>query len=458
MRSHYKKNVTNIFSVYFNFLNLSFLAKRRRIMAFTDLIANDISFEFESKEELQKAILIPVMNGLIQKGNIKTYFVLIASKKFRLLDKRKVVSYSVSTLFDWYHKYQNMGDLAFTPKKRKDKGKTRVLSDKILAFILEIISNNPKLTSKQVFIKTCTKFPESFFSFSTIYRYIKNNDLLKSTKQNNQEMKAFEASHPNYMWQTDIMYGPYLYVTHNKKKQVYLFAIIDDYSRYIIAAQFFFTEELRPFLHILKNGILTKGLPRMLYVDNGKIYHSNRLARITAALHISLIHTKIHSPTSKGKIERFFRTVRMQFLNEYTDFTGITLEQLNKDFQLWLNGSYHTAVHSTTKKTPHDRFFTSSYPIHLPQNPDKVELIFWEEKERRVRTDSTISLYSVIYEVPQHLKNKKVRIRFDPEKLQLPDYKFQVFDGPDFAGYATRLNRQNNFEKKRQTIDYSNIL
>ena len=99
-------------------------------------------------------------------------------------------------------------------------------------------------------------------------------------------------------------YGPYLTV-NGKKMQTYLFAFIDDCSRVIPFAQFFFSENTQSLSTVFKEALLRRGVPKIIYVDNGKIYRSEVFQIACATLGIVLTHTQPYDITSKGKIERF---------------------------------------------------------------------------------------------------------------------------------------------------------
>ena len=154
---------------------------------------------------------------------------------------------------------------------------------------------------------------EQFLAESTLWRLLKREGLMERTEQTTVDRRRFEAQLPNDLWQSDVMHGPSV-LTPNKNRKTYLIAFIDDMSRLICHAQFYLSENLNSYLDALRQALLTRGLPRKLYVDNGPAFRSFHLHQITASLGIALIHAKPYQPQGKGKIERFFRTVRSDFL------------------------------------------------------------------------------------------------------------------------------------------------
>ena len=165
---------------------------------------------------------------------------------------------------------------------------------------------------------------------TTVYRFLHNQNLMKPPEDQNQDRRKFEAELPNDIWQLDVMHGPMVTVGERKRKS-YLIAFIDDHSRLIPYARFYLSEKLASFLDVFEKALLKRGLPRKLYVDNGAANRSRHLEHITASLGIALIHTRPYKPQGKGKIERFFRTVRMQFLAEVN---RMRLDELNGAFDL----------------------------------------------------------------------------------------------------------------------------
>ena len=108
----------------------------------------------------------------------------------------------------------------------------------------------------------------------------------------------------------------------------------------------------------LHDAVKTHGCPRKLYCDNGSAYSSHQLAWSAAVLDIALVHSRPGKPQGRGKIERWNRTVRDQFLVEIdTGDTGggsgcESLAELNRLFTAWCHQHYHHTPHTETGATP----------------------------------------------------------------------------------------------------------
>src|SRR5256885_6958603 len=115
-----------------------------------------------------------------------------------------------------------------------------------------------------------------------------------------------------------------------------------------MAARFGFAEDTVRLAAALRLALATRGVPGAVYVDNGSAFVDSWLLRGCATLGVKLIHSTPGRPEGRGKIERFFRTVRDQFLVELStsDAEPVTdLAQLNRWFTAWVETVYHVRTH-----------------------------------------------------------------------------------------------------------------
>ena len=134
--------------------------------------------------------------------------------------------------------------------------------------------------------------------------------------------------------------------------QAFLHATLDDASRLIPHAQFYASQGLDAALDCLRHAVAARGIPGRLYIDNAKMYRSSQLARIAASLGILIVHSRPYQPEGRGKIERFFRTVRDQFLANLDPKHALSLEELNDRLWIWIESVYHRSEHSALGSTP----------------------------------------------------------------------------------------------------------
>jgi hypothetical protein len=242
------------------------------------------------------------------------------------------------------------------------------------------------------------------------------------------------------------MHGPYV-VSDGKKRKAFLFGIIDDHSRLITHAQFFLKENLGSFLECLKKALAKRGLPRKLYVDNGPYFKAHKLEYSLASLGTALLHAKPYTPEGKGKIERWFRTIRMCFLPKVP--AGVTLEKLNELLEEWVDG-YHERKHSSTNRPPLKRYLEG---IHLiRQAPDDIETYFRTRVCRRVNKDRTLSLKSRLFEAPVGLVGKKIEVVFN----ESDPLDVEAFFNGESWGKLTLLDQQINSKVFRDDYEPKN--
>jgi hypothetical protein len=221
---------------------------------------------------------------------------------------------------------------------------------------------------------------------------------------------AFAKAHANEMWQADTLYGPHVQ-SGGSPVQTRLIAFLDDASRVCCHGQFFLAENVDTLIEALRAALYKRGVPLSLYVDNGSIYSSKEIVQICARVGCLLHHTPVRDGAAKGKIERFFRTTRDQFLARTLDLSSI--ETLNRQFTQWVEEHYNAQIHSVLGLSPLDRFALDRSRVRfLPPNEVNDELFFVEE-ERHVRADNTFSFKSLRFEAPRHLPERAIHIRFE---------------------------------------------
>jgi len=244
------------------------------------------------------------------------------------------------------------------------------------------------------------------------------------------------------------MYGPHLKV-NRQKKQAYLIAFLDDASRLVPYSLFTLSQNFEALRLVLKEAVLRRGVPKMLYTDNGKIYRSQQLSMICASIGCSLIHAEPFTPSSKGKIERFFSTVRTRFLEPH-QYQFKDLQQLNNLYWEWLDKDYHRKEHSALKKTPLEFFMEQTERVRLFTDPAVLEEHFLLRVTRKVHHDATLQLENVLFETHSKLANMSVEIRYDPEWFLQPNKPLLLYKDSAKIGEARLVKVHDNAHVKRK--------
>jgi len=371
--------------------------------------------------------------------------------KEKLIQAKLVRSYDIpfsqrnklsrSTLEKWVLDYKKAGYRieGLYPVERSDKGKTRALSSSLKLAIQELKKESPHLKGPALI--TCLRHKkligdDEHINSSTLYRYLKQEELM-AINEDAVDKRHFEAEHPNGIWQSDVMHGPSVR-GEEKSKKAYLIAIIDDHSRLIVHAEFYLAETRENFLESLRQGILKRGLPQKLYIDNGSCFKALHLEQVAAQLGIGITHSRPYTPQGRGKVERWFKYVRDNFISVYEENRRLDrLDILNHHFSEWVE-QYNHRVHGTTKQTPYQRYQAGlecvrPAPAHLL---DYFRQIEW----RRVKKDRTIRLMGGLFEAPVELIDRSVELRFHPEDLS----KIEIFFQNKSYGWAAVVNPHVN--------------
>ena len=368
-------------------------------------------------------LIAPLLHRPLERGEIKAHLTAIAAQTHQIPFSTRT-HVDEETAWRYLARYRARGFEGLKPQPRADVGQARRIPEELIAQAIALREEVPT-RSATLIIEILRRDPAYPADLTIAPRTLR--DILhrrgKSRAQLRDQAKAFrrfEREHANALWQGDMLVGPYLPDVERpgKVRRTALFCFIDDYSRLVPYGEFFFEESLPRLERVLKVAILRRGLPERLYVDNGKVYVSTQLAAACATLGIRAIHSTPYAPNTKGKIERFFGTVRSQFLPEVENAKIATLDDLNASFQAWVELVYHRAVHSETEQAPLDRFQASLAQVAVrPADPILLRQAFlWREKRTVTRT-ATVSLQGNRYGVDPVLAGQQVELRFDPFEL-----------------------------------------
>ncbi len=398
------------------------------------------------------SLIAPLINETYEAVSKNQYFRDIASKAHTLPDG-SIVQFSSGSVKKWYLDYKHNGFDALMPKSRLDVGKPRNIDANAILKIHELKGVFPYITGTLVYHKLIEEgyVKESKTSLATVLRYIRENNL-KRNQIAPIDRKAFEMEFANDCWQSDTSHGPVIKV-NGQKRQAYLITFLDDASRLILHGEFFFNDNAVNMQTVFKKSISKYGVPKKLFVDNGKSYRNAQLFSICASLGIELIHAKPYSPESKGKIERSFRTIKDNWMNGINWNDYCSLEELNEDFNKYLNEKYTNLIHSSIETTPRARYL---------ENIDKIKFVPIEELDnhflhrviRKVNNDATVQLNSNQFEVPVKYIGQKINIRYSPIDL---DKAFVFNKNNKIVETIYPLNRVDNSKIRRNIIDYSLI-
>ena len=325
----------------------------------------------------------------------------------------KMRFHSRVTLDRWIRAYRRGGFEALKPALREVGPRT---DPAILAQAAELRREEPARTGAQIATILRAAHGEAVPTVRTVQRHLAAAGLRRGHGAGERvAFGRFEAERPNELWVADALHGPTVATERGGeiKRKAICFAILDDHSRLCVGAYFEPAETELRLERTLRAALEARGVPDALYVDNGSPFASAQLARACAVLGIRLTHSKPGRPQGRGKIERFFRTLREQFLIE-AGRRELSLPELNRLLRAWLERSYHRRAHSETGEAPAVRFATAR-PRYL-SGEELHDAFLWATK-RVVSKTATVSLHGNRYEVDAALCGRSVELIFNPYAL-----------------------------------------
>ena len=219
------------------------------------MVKNDKNLEIAT---FRFGIISDFVTGVTLKYGERSRLLKEKSERQYIIPYSSQISISISTIKKWILMYKQAGHRieGLMLKDRKDKGVYKSLDSSIQLAIKEIKAEKPDLTGialiEELHHRRYLKITENL-NLTVLYRFLKDANI-KRPSLKNVDRRAFEASAPNEVWQSDVMHGPYVR-DGNKKRKTYLIAIIDDHSRLITHAEFHFSEKLIYLKDCLKNAI-----------------------------------------------------------------------------------------------------------------------------------------------------------------------------------------------------------
>lgn len=394
-------------------------------------------------------LIAPVLNG--QVSSQKEYLEEVAGKKHQV-PYYGTREFTPKTLSCWILAYRREGFEGLKPKRRSDRGRSRKLNAELEEHVLSLRRQKRDLPASVFYDQLVDKgeILPGEVSYATVYRLLKKHGLVGKEVVKSPQRKRFAYDTVNTLWQGDMSVGPYL-VINGKKQRTFLFAFIDDCSRLVPFAQFFFSEKFESLKTVFKEALIRRGIPKMVYVDNGKIYRSDTFHVACASLGITLTHTQPYDAQSKGKIERFFGTVKTRFFPLLKLKPATSLEELNRRFWQWLEEDYHRRVHSSLEMTPLDMYLSQASRVRMVDDPTTLDPLFLKREYRKVKHDGTISVNNRLYEVPPRFIGQRIEVRFDEDGV----YVYQ--DGVAVVK-ASPVNFTDNAYVKREALSFTQML
>jgi putative transposase len=377
--------------------------------------------EQRDKDELKNAVALfryglisAVVNDTFEDKSQNEYFRRIAQSNYTFLGKE--IHIAPATIKKWYIMYRKFGYEGLIPKTRTDLNSSRKLSKETQEKIVDYKKSYPHISGTLIYNKLIEDgyINSNNVSKSTILKFIRDNYLLFSDVTKT-DRRAFEMEFANDMWDADTSHGPYLTI-NGKKVKTYLIAIIDDASRLITNAKFYFEDNAINFQLTFKEALKKYGIPKKIFLDNGSTYKNEQLGIICANVGMALIYTKPYSPESKAKIERWFHTMKDTWMRGINWAEIESIDELNRMLNEFVN-AYNNKIHSSLKSddvniSPKQRWFKDQDKIKKIDN-NLIDEYFLHTAYPRIRSDAIAYVKKMEYEVPAKYIGQKIVVKYD---------------------------------------------
>jgi len=416
--------------------------------------------EFTDKQSLiadfRYGIIADLLNPHLDEHEVSRLVKEKASRTYEIPWSTKT-SITPACIKIWLSDYRARGKDGLVPKQRNDAGLCKKLTDTEKELLVKILEKKPYLHASDA-VRMLVRQGDLLRapSKSSLSRFIRSQNLERSVRMASQSapdsaVLKFAFRYPLECVQVDAMHSFSVPDHKGIRRKAILIACIDDATRRVVYAHFSFSENSIEFEKAVKHILLAHGKIIRLYTDNGSTFISLQTKRILDSLGIILIHSKPGVPKGRGKIERFFRTVRAQFERTIDQESVKSISDYDTRFRVWLESEYHRTPHSGIENhTPLDAWIAGAQCITHPDPTVDLHDAFCHEEFRKVNNDATVSVQGLRFEVPSHLIGKKIKLRFDPLS---PLLIMQVYLDGILQGTAKKLDEYANAHSKRALPD-----
>lgn len=395
------------------------------------------------------SIIGSLLHGELRRGELHSRLESLAKDTYTGPDGVPT-QYHWKTLETWYYLYRQGGLAALYPKTRKDRGAVRALSGQTVELIQDLKREDPGRSAALILreLELAGRIQPKSVSLSTIGRILKNAGLSgPKLELEHPERYRWRAAHTNDIWQGDALHGPPLVDPRtDKRRKTIIFGLLDDRSRLGIRVWAGVRETEEAFLHVLYEAMGRRGIPRALLLDRHASFRGHGLRLVCAHLGIRLIYTRPKDGPGKGAVERWWRTLRKHLLDRVDLGRVRTIDDLNTRLITWCESEYNHRPHSGLGgRTPMEVWREEADEVRWVEDYAALEALFVGRETRKALNDSTIRFRGVTYEVPCHLRRRKVEIRYsllNPERIWIEDGAVEVPLAPvDPERNATRARK-----------------
>lgn len=396
----------------------------------------------------------------LDRGELRAELRALSKRRFRPPGSKLTRRYAVSTLERWYYRYKKGGLAALRPQRRSDQGRAQQLTPEQRQLLLDIRREH-RAASAPLILRTLVAegvLEQDAISEATVRRLYVDEGLDRIGLRDGNSRRTrlrWQAERPRALWHADVCHAAPVLV-EGRKRPVRIHAILDDASRYIVALRALHSEREQDMLDVFVRALRVHGCPDVLYLDNGSTYRGKVLRLGCERLGITLLHAAPYDPEARGKMERFFRTLRGQCLR----FLGqrSSLHDVNVRLWSWLDMHYHRAPHAGLLGRAPGAVWSEvdADPEMDRLDEQAIRTALTVHERRRVRRDNTLSVAGMTFQLDQgFLAGRVVTVAYcmldePPQPVVIVDDKHYELHLVDPVKNA-RTKRQPRSEAPKQT-------
>ncbi|HWU89042.1 MAG TPA: DDE-type integrase/transposase/recombinase [Kofleriaceae bacterium] len=363
-----------------------------------------------------------VVGGLarreLTRGELAAEFRALAQLRFRPPGAPATRCIAPSTLERWYYAYRRGGLAALRPAPRSDRGRARALTPEQRALVVEVRREHP-LASAPLILRTLVadgRLAADAVSATTIARLLREAGLPRGARPDGHTRLRWQAEHPGALWHGDVCHGPALRIGQTTRP-LRIHALLDDASRFVVALEAHHTEREADMLGIFLGALRRHGAPDALYLDNGSTYRGEGLRVACERLDITLLHARPGDAPARGKMERFWRTLRAGCLDHLGTLTH--LHDVQARLLAFLDAHYHKAPHGGLLGKPPAEAWAGAKT--QPIDETQLTAALTVRARRRVRRDGTLDIAGVPWQLAQSfLAGSLVTVAIDMTGAEVP--------------------------------------
>ena len=368
---------------------------------------------------------------------------------FTVTEVAQKFNVSRQTVHVWLARYEEGGLKALAERSHRPEHSPAQMPGVIEARVLELRRNHPSWGQLRIAHQLRQEGVDALPSPSSIHRALRRAGLIdeKSRRKKLPTYKRWERGRSMELWQMDVVGGVLL----EDGTECKILTGIDDHSRFMVCAGIMTRAISRQVCGHFAAALTKYGAPEEILTDNGKVFTNrfgltptevlfDRLCRDNGINHLL---TAPFSPTTTGKVERFHRTLRFEFLS-----TRVfpSLEVAQRELDEWIVSYNSERPHQSLKMaTPASRFYARRDDVPTPA----LDLAALEDRSgddwvsRTISVNGIISIYNQVFSCGKHRSGHVVDVHVLETILQ-------VWDGNELIKTVERTTKGEVRKKKAE--------